>query len=213
MGVVTIHSFKTETGKLAEHMAVSAEGVQHLRRLGLMAMSMTPIAGSDIGSIATVINYADNADHAASVTKVQNDGEWQEFWLRASAGGSASLVEASIYSDVDPSFAPATDRPLGVLMATQWRAKDGRIGDFMGKVAESLPHIERMGGNPRVMTSMVGAHPMSTVVSITFADLDAYGAYADQIAGDSQWQEFWSSIGTDPTADLVRSGVYTIEQG
>jgi hypothetical protein len=212
MGIATIHSFKTETGRLADHVASSAEAVQHLRRLGLMAMTMTPIAGTDIGTIATVVNYADNADHASSVQKVQNDGEWQAFWLEAAGRGSASLVEASIYSDIDPAFAPATDRPLGVLMATQWRAKDGRMPDFMGKVVESLPHIERMGGHPRVMMSMVGAYPMSTVVSVTFADLGAYGAYADQIASDSQWQEFWSSVGTDPTADLVRSGVYTIDQ-
>lgn len=211
MGVVTIHGFKTETGRLADHMANSAEAIQHLRRLGLQAMTLQPIAGSDVGTIATVVNYADNADYAASMQKVQNDGEWQEFWLRAAAGGAASMVESSIYSDVDPAFAPANDRPLGAMMATQWRAKDGRMADFMGKVVESVPHIERMGGAARVMMSMVGAHPMSTVVSVTFADLEAYGAYADAINTDAQWQDFWASVGTDPTADLVRSGVYTVD--
>lgn len=210
MGVVAINSFRTEPGRLADHMAAASEALGHLRRLGLAAMNLQPLAGSDVGSIATVVNYADNASHAAGIQKVQGDGEWQEFWLRASSGGSATQVESAIYNDVDPDFQPATDRPLGVLTAVQWRAHDGRLMDFMGKVMEALPHIERMGGSPRVLQSMVGAHPMTTTVSVTFGDLDAYGAYSDTLARDQQWQDFWADALSDPTAYIVRSGVYAI---
>jgi hypothetical protein len=213
MGVVSIHSFRTEPGRLAEHTANSAEALEHLQRLGLQAMTMSPVAGTDVGTIATVVNYEDNAHHATSMVKVQGDSEWQKFWLRASSGGSATMVESSIYFDADPAWEPANDRPLGAMMATQWKAKDGRMAEFMSNVNSSLPHIKRLGGAPRVMMSMVGAHPMSVVVSVTFADLEAYGAYADALAGDAQWQEFWAGIGTDPTADLVRSGVYTVGAG
>ncbi len=210
MGVVAINSFQTEPGRLADHMAAASEALVHLRRLGLAAMSLQPIAGSDVGRIATVVNYADNADHASSIQRVQNDSQWQEFWLRVSSAGSATHVESAIYNDVDPDFQPATDRPLGVLTAVQWRAVDGRLMDFMGKVMEALPHIERMGGTPRVLQSLIGAHPMTTTVAVTFSDLDAYGAYSDTLARDQQWQDFWAGALSDPTAHIVRSGVYSV---
>jgi hypothetical protein len=140
--------------------------------------------------------------------KIQADEKWQEFWLRASAGGSAMQVESSLFSDVDPGFQPDPDRPLGVIMATQWRAKPGRIADFMAKVIGSYEHIQRLGGTPRALQSVIGAHPMTTLVVVSFADLDAYGTYADRIASDAGWQEFWASAMTDPTADMIRSGLY-----
>lgn len=210
MSVVAVSSFRTEPGRLADHMAAASEALVHLRRLGLAAMNLQPVAGSDVGAIATVVNYADNAAHATAVQKVQNDSEWQEFWLRVSAGGSATQIESSIYSDVDPDFQPAQNRPLGAMTAVQWRAVDGRLADFMGKVMEALPHIERMGGTPRVLQSLVGAHPMTTTVTVTFEDLDAYGTYSDTLARDQQWQDFWAGALSDPTAHIVRSGVYSI---
>lgn len=178
-----------------------------------MAMTLQPVAGTDVGTIGTVVNYASNADYAASYQKLMADEEFQAFWLRASAEGAATPAETSLYNDVDPDYQPNVDRPLGAMMATQWRAKDGRLADFMGKVIESVPHIERMGGTPRVMQSVIGALPMTVSIAVTFADLDAYGAYADTIAGDDQWQAFWAGAMADPTADMVRAGVYLIEQG
>ena len=62
--------------------------------------------------------------------------------------------------------------------------------DFMAKVTESFPHVERLGGRPRAMQSLIGAHPMTTLVTTAFDDLDAYGAYADATATDAAWQEF-----------------------
>jgi hypothetical protein len=46
------------------------------------------------------------------------------------------------------------------------------------------------------------------LVTVSFPDLDAYGAYADTTATDEQWQTFWAGAMSDPTAELVRSGVY-----
>ena len=111
-------------------------------------------------------------------------------------------------NDLDASFQPAADRPLGALLGFQWRAKDGRLADFLGKVAEAGPLIERMGGTVRTMQCLIGRFPMSVMVSTSFADLDAYGAYADKTASDAEWQAFWADALSDPTADLIRSGLY-----
>jgi hypothetical protein len=80
--------------------------------------------------------------------------------------------------------------------------------DFMGHVMAAIPHITRMGGSARVLQSVIGAHPLTVLVNTGFADLDAYGAYADAIADDAEWQAFWMSVMADPTAELIRSGLY-----
>lgn len=208
MAVVSTSGFRTEPGRLGDHLGASLEALGHLRRLGLRAAVLQALAGTDVGVIATSVNYASNADYAAAVQRVMGDEGWQAFWGRASAGGSAVQVESSLYSDLDPNFQPSADRPLGVLLATQWRARSGRLMDFIGNVMTSIPHIERMGGTTRVLQSVIGLHPMTTLVVTAFADLDAYGEYSDKIAGDEQWQAFWAGAMADPTADLIRSGLY-----
>jgi hypothetical protein len=208
MAVVSLTGFATEPGRLADHLAASTEALGHLRRLGQQAMLLQPISGGDIGTTSMVINYADNAAYAAGVQAIGADEQWQEFWARASAAGAASQVESTLMEDLDPGFQPAADRPLGALLAVQWRAKDGRLVDFLGKVAAAAPMIERMGGAVRTMQCLVGRYPMTTLVSTSFADLDAYGAYADRTAADAEWQTFWAGALSDPTADIVRSGVY-----
>lgn len=208
MAVISLNGFKTEPGRLADHLAASMEALGLLRDLGAQAVVLQALEGGDVGTIATSINYADNADYATSTQKILNDPKWQEFWARAAAGGSAMQVESSLFTDVDPSFQPDPGRPMGAVMATQWRAKPGRMADFAAKVMESYEHIRRMGGTPRAMQSVIGLHPMTMLVAVTFTDLDAYGAYADATATDAEWQAFWADAMADPTADMIRSGLY-----
>lgn len=208
MAVLSLTGFKTEPGRLADHLAASEEAIGHLRRMGFAAIAVQPIAGTDIGTIATSINYENNAAYAAGMQTIVADEAFAEFWARAAAGAAAVQVESSLFSDVDASFQPDPNRPLGAILATQWRARPGRMNDFVGNVIDSMPHIERMGGKARAMQSLIGSHPLTMMVTTTFPDLDAYGAYADKNATDEQWQAFWSGVMSDPTADLIRSGLY-----
>ena len=50
-------------------------------------------------------------------------------------------------------------------------------------------------------------HPMTVLVRPRHRP-DAYGAYADKTATDEQWQSYWMGVMADPTADLIRSGLY-----
>ena len=79
--------------------------------------------------------------------------------------------------------------------------------EFMAHVETGSAHIARMGGTPRVMQSLVGAHPMTVIIPIGFADLDAYGEFADKSAADEQFQAFWAEVMMNPTADMIRSVV------
>ena len=205
---MSLNGFKTEPGRLSDHLAANAEALGHLQRLGQQVATLQVIAGTDVDTIVTVLNYADNAAYASAVQAIQADPGWQEFWIRVGDSGAAQRVESSLFVDIDPNFQASADRPLGVVTTTQWRAKDGRTADFMAKVLESVPLIEKMGGQPRVLQSVVGAYPMTVMIGVAFADLDAYGAYADRIAADPEWQAFWAGAMLDPTANMVRSGVY-----
>jgi len=189
------------------------EALELLRGMGMQAVALQPLAGGDVGSLAMSINYADTADYVANFHKAQLDSGWQKFYAGAMASGAARQVEASLLTDLDPAFQPATDRPLGVGMATQWRARPGRMEEFVGKVVESAAHVARLGGLSRPLQSVIGAHPMTMMVATTFADLDAYAAYSDALATDSDWQSFWAAAMKDPSADLIRSGLYISMSG
>jgi hypothetical protein len=208
MGVIALTRFESQPGHAGKHLELHLEALQRLRGLGMRAVAMQPLAGGDIGSLVMSINYADNADYASSMQKVQADEGWQSFYSGAMASGAAVQVESSLFSDLDPTFQPAADRPMGVLLATQWRSRPGRMEDFVGKVIESDAHVRRLGGVPRPLQSVIGEHPMSMLVPIAFADMDAYGAYADKLATDAEWQAFWGDTMKDPSADMLRSGIY-----
>ena len=208
MGVISLTRYESMPGHAGKHLEIHMEALERLRGMGMQAVALQPLAGGDVGSLGMSINYASYADYAAGMQKVQGDASWQEFYAGAMASGVARQVESSLMNDLDPSFQPAADRPLGVVLATQWRAIHGKMEAFVGKVLESMPLSEAMGGLSRPMQSIVGSHPMSMMVATTFPDLDAYGAYADKSGSDADWQAFWAAAMSDPTADLIRSGLY-----
>ena len=208
MGVIALTRYASQPGHAVTHLELHMEALERLRGLGVKAVALQPLAGGDVGTLAMSVNYASYADYAATTQKVQADPGWQEFFAGAMASGAAHLVESSLMNDLDPTFQPAGDRPLGVVLATQWRAIHGKLEAFVGKVVESMPISERMGGRSRPMQSIVGAYPMSMMVATTFADMEAYGAYADAANSDAEWQAFWAGAMSNPTADLIRSGLY-----
>jgi len=208
MSVITLSRFRSEPGHAAQHLELHLEALNRLRGLGMQAMAMQPIAGSDVGTLIMSVNHDSYADYATGLQKMQSDAGWGEFYTRAMGTGAATQVENSIFNDVDPSFRADPGRPLGVVLGLQWRAKPGRMEDFIGNVMASIPHTERLGGRGRQLMSMVGAHPMTMLTTTGFADLDAYGEYADKIGVDAEFQAYWAEVMKDPSADLVRSGLY-----
>ena len=213
MGVVSVHVFRTQPGRLADHEALSAEGRELLVAMGLPAITLRCIVGADIGTIATVVNYASFAEFGAANQKIAADPGWQEFWARAAASGASVPVETSLYEDVDPGWQPDTGRVLGALAALQFRAVPGRLADFMVSLGESMAHVQRIGGVPRVMRSLFGLHPQTVLVSIAFADMDALGAFADAQSTDRAWQDQMAKVAANPTAEMVRTGIYVNASG
>ena len=138
--------------------------------------------------------------------KVLADEQWQEFWVRVNSDAAAVQAESS-FVDVDAAFQPSADRAPGVVLATQWRARPG--GCWAHGQRDDGDPAHRADGRPgRVMQSLIGLHPLTLLVTTAFTDLDAYGVYADKTATDEQWQSYWMGAMADPTADLIRSGLF-----
>lgn len=210
MGIATVHSFTARPGKDLELQALAEEGRQLLQGFGLMAATLTPIYGSEVNGVATVVNYADNRAHVDAIKKVQDDPGWQAFWARAVGAAAGELDEVSLYTDADPTFAVPTDRQLGALQYTQWSPVHGRLAGLIENIAQAKPHLERLGGAVRVLQCMAGKYPMTLTVSVGFEDLDHYAEYADKFAVDEQFQGYWAGVMADPTAVLVRSGLFQV---
>lgn len=210
MAIATVHSFKARPGKDLELMALAEEGRQLLQELGIMAATLTPIYGSEVGGVATVANYADNREHVQAIQKVQGDQRWQDFWARATGSAAGELDEVSFYTDADPAYVIPQDRQLGALQYTQWSPRAGRLMGLVDNIAQAKPHLERLGGAVRVLQCQSGKFPMTLTVSVGFEDLDHYAEYADKFAVDEQFQSYWASVMADPTATLVRSGLFQV---
>jgi hypothetical protein len=213
MAVAYLIGYRTEPGMAIAHREVMSEGLGHLQRHGLQAVLLDAIVGADAGTLAFSINFANHAEFVAGYQKVQADETFQQYFAQAATRATAHQVEATVWVDADPSFTPSADRPLGVLAATQWRARPGRAAAFAEHVGSGVPHLERLGATVRVLQTMYGTHPYTTAIVTSFHDLDGWAAHVDSLGSDAQWQEFWAGIAADPSADVVRSGVYLVDTG
>jgi hypothetical protein len=114
--MVIISSPFTGPSSTLRDAATLVQGLQKGLRADRVASATRPF------SLTMSVNYANTAERVANTKKAEGDPGWQEFYARAMASGVARQVEASLFTDLDPAFQPATERQLGVVMATQWRA-------------------------------------------------------------------------------------------
>lgn len=213
MGVVSLYGFRTLPGKLDAHIAAAEEARQLLVELGQQAITMQTIAGSEAGVIATVINHTDNVEWARSTQAVLTNPKWVEFYSRVSSAAVAEQVENSVFQDVDPTFAPSPDRPLGAIATTQWQPRPGKFNAFIEQVIEASGHLTRLGGTVRVLQCLMGKYPMSVVVAVSYEDLEHLGLFNDKLSVDEQWNAFWAGVMADPTGDLVRTQIAVTTTG
>ncbi|WP_164157117.1 hypothetical protein [Sandarakinorhabdus rubra] len=210
MAIVGLYRFRTLSGGLAAHITQSLEGRERLRAMGYNANCLQPVMGQDVGSIATVINFASVKDWAAAVTRINADAGWRTWYAQAAGSGAAEQSEAALLADVDPAFQPPAPNTIGAVSSTQWLPMPGKAAQLMAHIQSSLAHLTRLGGRARVLQCTEGAHPMTIMVTLAFPSLEALGAHRDAMNSDANWQEYWAGVMANPSAQLVRSGIYTM---
>ena len=208
MAVVSVHTFRTRPGRLAEHVALTIEGCELLVQKGLQVGALQPIAGGEQGTIIIASSHDDFRDYAAEETRVNADPEFQAFLARAMASDAAEPVDVALLADTDPTYVVPTDAPLGALSTYIWRPRPGKALAFVEHVATAVGHCSRVGARTRVMQSVIGGEPASILFSLGFEDLAHFGEFNDKLAVDEQWQAFWAGVMADPSGELLRSGLY-----
>jgi len=205
MGVLASYGFKTVPGGFSRHLAITLEGRDRLQKMGFRAGVLRPVLGTEMGTVATVIQFENAKAWAEGTKKITSDPEWMAWYAAAADAGVAEQVVAEMYSDVDPAYKPGSYGALKAFRNTQWLPIQGKAGTLMEHIAASLPHIKRHGGSPRVMQCLDGAHPMTIAVSVGFESLGAAGAHLDALNADPAFQAYWAGVMANPTAQLVRA--------
>lgn len=94
-----------------------------------------------------------------------------------------------------------------IAQVATWRARDGKVQDFLGKVATAKKIHERLGAKVRVFQTVIGGQPLSAVYVIEHASWAEYGKFGEKLEKDTEWQSFWQEALARPTADLLQNGL------
>lgn len=100
-----------------------------------------------------------------------------------------------------------------IAQVATWRARDGKIQDFIAKVATAKKIHERLGGKVRVWQTIIGGQPMTMAYVIEHTGWAEYGKFGEKLEKDSEWQSFWSDALARPTADLIQNSLVTEAPG
>jgi hypothetical protein len=90
-----------------------------------------------------------------------------------------------------------------------WRPRDGKLQDFMARVATAKKIHERIGGTVRVWQSQFGGQPLSVGYVIETESWEAFGQFGAKLEQDSEWQQFWTDALQNSSGDLLENSVVT----
>ena len=101
---------------------------------------------------------------------------------------------------------------MTAISLSMWKPSPGRRQELLDAMGVAKGIHERLGGAVAVWGVAAGGDD-PTVVSytITHENMAAYGAFADALAEDEEWQTFFgaASASTEPMAELVSQTVAT----
>lgn len=96
---------------------------------------------------------------------------------------------------------------MAVATVHMWSANPGQGAAFMASVVAAKKIHERLGGQVRVLQSVLGGQPMGVSYVTSFADMAAYAAFTAALEGDKEWQEMWAGAMANPSAVLLSSSL------
>jgi hypothetical protein len=94
-----------------------------------------------------------------------------------------------------------------VASVAMWRARDGKVQQFLANVATAKKIHERLGGKVRVWQSAIGGQPMALGYVIEHTSWVEFGKFGEKMEKDPEWQKFWTEAIAHPTAELLQNSV------
>ncbi|HTF32096.1 MAG TPA: hypothetical protein VK714_00155 [Myxococcota bacterium] len=100
-----------------------------------------------------------------------------------------------------------------VATVATWRPRDGKINEFVAKVATAKKIHERLGGKVRVWQTAIGGQPMTFGYVIEHASWAEFAKFSEKMEKDTEWQSFWADASAHVTADLIQNSLVTERSG
>lgn len=88
-----------------------------------------------------------------------------------------------------------------------WRPLDGKLQEFVKRVATAKKIHERLGGKVRVWQNNFGGQPMSVGYVVEHDGWAAFGKFAEKMEADAEWQKFWADALSHPAATLLQNSI------
>ncbi|MGI9578226.1 MAG: NIPSNAP family protein [Microthrixaceae bacterium] len=95
---------------------------------------------------------------------------------------------------------------MAVATVVQWKINPQQVAKFTEQVATAKGIHERLGGEVRVWTNMIGGEPQTVNYIIQHADMAAFAKFSDAMAADDEWQAFWLAALTSPDQTATMLG-------
>lgn len=96
-----------------------------------------------------------------------------------------------------------------VTSVVTWVPNPGKAAEFLANAATAKGIHERLGADVMLAQTQTGGVPMSLVYMLSFESGSAYGAFIDAVNADEEWLQFWASVATDPSGQMVGSALYS----
>lgn len=92
-----------------------------------------------------------------------------------------------------------------IVSASVWQPERGRHAELGAAVATARRIHERLGARVAVWEPVIGGRPESVTYTVEFDDMAGWGAFADRLADDPEWEAFWgaAAAGTAPILTVV----------
>ncbi len=101
---------------------------------------------------------------------------------------------------------------MTAISLSTYKPSPGRRQDLLDAMGVAKGIHERLGGAVAVWGVAAGGDdPMAVTYTITYENMSAYGAFVDALAGDEEWNTFFSAAQSsdEPMAELISQSVAT----
>ena len=180
--------------------AMPGKGTQLLTN-GMEAKAIHEKMGAEVSILVDqdndmhyVVGFSDWVAWGKFLDSMPGNEEWQSFWQRAGEEASAEISGTFMLN------VPVVAKSQQVHMVFSWDVQQGQTPSFLALCQQSRKIHERLGASVGVnVDELADVH-----YELSFENWEAYGKFSENLAVDSEWQEFFRGANAEPVAELTK---------
>jgi len=212
MAAIAVSVFEPAPGKTEQALALAKEAQEILIGLGSRVQVATLVRGGVPGQLSVIVENDDSESYGASLDKMYADSGFQQFATRAQAAQAMRPVRSVDYVEL-PGFelAPSAVAAAGVIMASMFVIRDGRLEESLGRIQRWKELTEKHGAKARALQAVV-SDPFGVTATVAYYEnFSQWGKIGNALAAAAEWQAFGADIrGKDASADFLRTSLLRV---